>query len=500
MPDKVNTNVDVTDRSIYTRTIGIEHDPLEGPRRDVDERGREVAPDLLALMGDTPLVALPSLSRDVGPTVLAKLELLNPGGSVKDRIGIAMIEAAEAAGTLRPGGTIVEPTSGNTGVGLAIAAAKKGYRCRFVVPDKVSQDKIQLMRAYGAEVVVCPTAVEPDDPRSYYEVSDRLAEEPGAVKLNQYFNQANPQSHEFSTGPELWRQTNGLIDAFVAGVGTGGTVTGVGRYLKGRNPDVQVIGADPEGSLYSGEQIHPYLVEGIGEDFWPESFDADIIDRWYRVSDHDSFEWARRCSREEGILVGGSCGTALYAAFEYAREQPDDATIVVLLPDSGRGYLSKLYDDNWMAEHGFLSRTKGARHVSDALRAKGEDLPRLVHCHPHEKVSQAIALLKEFGVSQMPVCREDVHDDAQLGDIIGSIRENALLDLALKDAAVMDKPVIDVMQPPLPVASVHEPLDDVFSDLAAGSPAVVIVDGEHPVGVLTRADLLTYLAGEAETR
>jgi cystathionine beta-synthase len=488
--------IDVTDRSIYTRTLGIEHDPLEGPRRHVDERGREVAPDLLALMGDTPLVRLDRLSRDVPPTVLAKLEMLNPGGSVKDRIGIAMIEAAEAAGVLAPGGTIVEPTSGNTGVGLAIAAAHKGYRCQFVVPDKVSQDKIQLMRAYGAEVVVCPTAVEPEDPRSYYQVSDRLAEEPGAIKLNQYFNQANPQTHVLSTGPELWRQTAGQIDAFVAGVGTGGTITGVGRYLKERNPEVTIVGADPEGSLYSGDDIHPYLVEGIGEDFWPESFDPDVVDRWYRVSDRDSFDWARRCSREEGILVGGSCGTALYAAMEYAKDQPEDATIVVLLPDSGRGYLSKLYDDNWMAEHGMLERTRARDTVSDVLGGKPEALPDLVHCHPDETVAQAIALLQEFGVSQMPVFRAGVHEP-RLGDVLGSIRENALLDKALKDASVMTRPVHEVMEPPLPVAAVSEDLDDVFADLAAGSPAVVIVDGDRPVGVLTRADLLAHLSRRA---
>lgn len=490
--------MDVTDRAIYTRTLGIEHDPLEGPRQFRDERGREVAPDLLALMGDTPLVALERLSRDVAPTLLAKLETQNPGGSVKDRIGIAMIEAAEAAGHLRPGGTIVEPTSGNTGVGLAIASAHKGYRCVFVVPDKVSTDKVQLMRAYGAEVVVCPTAVEPEDPRSYYEVSDRLAEEPGALKLNQYFNLANPQAHRFSTGPELWRQTNGLIDAFVAGVGTGGTITGVGHYLKERRPGVTVVGADPEGSLYSGDAVHPYLVEGIGEDFWPESFDPDVVDRWYRVSDRDSFATARRCSEEEGILVGGSTGTALWAALEYAKDQPADATIVVLVPDSGRGYLSKLYDDTWMAEHGFLQRTRGSRTVSDVLGSKPAQLPALVHCHPHETVAQAIELLREFGVSQMPVFREGVHDRPELGDIVGSIRESALLEASLRDARVMGRPVIEAMQPPLPVANVTEPLDDVFSDLAAGSPAVVIVEDSRPVGVLTRADLLTYLARNRE--
>jgi cystathionine beta-synthase len=489
------TEIDVTDRSIYHRAVGIEHDPLAAPRTVRDERGREIAPDLLSLMGETPLVALERLSRDVPPTLIAKLEMLNPGGSVKDRIGITMIEAAEAAGVLKPGGTLVEPTSGNTGVGLAIAAARKGYRCIFVVPDKVSQDKISLMRAYGAEVVVCPTAVDPEDPRSYYSVSDRLAAQPNHLKPNQYFNQANPFTHVLSTGPELWRQTNGEIDAFVCGVGTGGTATGVGRYLKERNPEIQIIGADPEGSLYSGDEIHPYLVEGIGEDFWPPTFDPGVVDRWYRVSDKDSFDLARRCTREEGILIGGSSGTALWAALEYAKDQPADATIVVLLPDSGRGYLSKLYDEKWMAEHGLLDRSHGA--VRDALTSKPSKLPALVHVHPSETVAQAISLLQEFGVSQMPVFREDVHDDATLEDVVGSIRENALLDAALKDPTVMTKPVGEAMQPPLPVIGPDLSIEDVFHQLTSGTTAVVVADEGRPVGVLTRADLLAYLAGKA---
>lgn len=493
MADPINDGVDVYDPKLYDRVVGIEHDPLEGPRRFSDDRGREIAPDLLALMGDTPLVALERFSADVPPTIIAKLEMLNPGGSVKDRIGITMVEAAEAAGVLKPGGTIVEPTSGNTGVGLAIAAARKGYRCKFVVPDKVSMDKVSLMRAYGAEVVVCPTSVEPEDPRSYYSVSDELGSRPNHVKLNQYFNQANPATHSFSTGPEIWRQTNGLIDAFVCGVGTGGTATGVGNYLKSKNPDVQVIGADPEGSLYSGDEIHPYLVEGIGEDFWPETFDPKSVDHWYRISDTDSFAAARRCTREEGILVGGSCGTALHAALLWAKDRPADDTIVVLLPDSGRGYLSKLYDENWMAEHGFLDRTRG--HAVDALRIKSGQLPALVHVHPSETVADAIALLKEFGVSQMPVFRAGVHDDAVIEDVLGSIQENALLDLALRDPATMQQAVGDVMQPALPTSPPDAHVDDIVRLMAGGAPAVVVVDGNRPVGVLTRADLLSFLAG-----
>ncbi|MFT5222548.1 MAG: cystathionine beta-synthase [Glaciecola sp.] len=502
------TTVDPTDRSTYTRAIGIEHDPLAGPRRFSDERGREIAPDLIALMGDTPLVRLDRLSADVPPTIIAKLEMLNPGGSVKDRIGITMIEAAERSGELKAGGTIVEPTSGNTGVGLAIVAARKGYRCIFVVPDKVSSDKVQLMRAYGAEVVVCPTAVEPSDPRSYYSVSDQLASQPGHFKPNQYYNQANPFTHVLSTGPELWRQTNGTIDAFVCGVGTGGTATGIGRYLKDQNPEIKVIGADPEGSLYSGDSIRPYLTEGIGEDFWPETFDPKIVDVWERVSDAEAFAMARRCSRQEGILVGGSCGSALVAAHRYAATQPADATIVVLLPDSGRGYLSKLYDDAWMTEHGFLTRTGGTAKVGQALQSKGSskssgEMPGIVHCHADESVSTAIELLREFGVSQMPVlttsskAKNGAHPDVSVGDILGSIREIHLLDEALKDADTLRKPVGEVMQPPLPLADVNGELNQVFSALSSGSEAVVVVDGGRPVGVLTRADLLSHLAAAA---
>jgi cystathionine beta-synthase len=492
------TDIDVTDRSIYTRAIGIEHDPLAAPRRHLDAAGREIAPDLLGLMGDTPLVRLDRLSRDIGPTLVAKLEMLNPGGSVKDRIGIAMVEAAEAAGILRPGGTIVEPTSGNTGVGLAIVAARKGYRCIFVVPDKVSSDKVSLMRAYGAEVVVCPTAVEPDDPRSYYSVSDRLASEPNAFKPNQYFNQANPQTHVLSTGPELWRQTDGRIDAFVAGVGTGGTVTGVGRYLKERNPEVQIVGADPEGSLYSGDSVRPYLVEGIGEDFWPETFDPAIVDRWERVSDAESFHMARRCTREEGILVGGSCGTALVAAHRFAADQPADALIVVLLPDSGRGYLTKMYDETWMAEHGFNQPTAGKGTVGDVLAAKTSgDVPPLVHLHPGETVAAAIALLKEFGVSQMPVFAEGVHDDARTDDVLGSIRENALLDAALRDPEVMQRAIGEVLQPPLPTATLDDPLGRLAAELAGGGSALLVRDEDRFVGVVSRADVLDYLVSHA---
>lgn len=483
--------IDVTDRAVYQRTAGVADDLATAPRRVRDGQGREIAPDVLSLLGDTPLVRLDRFAADVAPTVVAKMEMMNPGGSVKDRIGIAMIEAMESAGVLPPGGTIVEPTSGNTGVGLAMAAALKGYRCIFVCPDKVAEDKIQLLRAYGAEVVVCPTAVEPEDPRSYYSVSDELASRARHVKPNQYFNQSNPQTHVWSTGPEIWRQTAGDVDAFVCGVGTGGTATGVGRYLKQRKPSVQVIGTDPEGSIYSGE-VHPYLVEGVGEDFFPPTFDTDVVDRWLRIGDAESFAAARRIVQQEGILVGGSCGLALAGTLRYAAERPAGELIVVLLPDSGRGYLSKLYDDAWMAEHGFLER-RGRGTAGDGLRSKDGSLPDLVHVHPSETVADAIAILKEFGVSQLPVFAEGTHDDARLADIVGSVRENALLDAALADPGLMRQPVGEVMQDALPVVGASDPLGDASRLLSAGSGAVVVVDDDRPVGVLSGADLLAYL-------
>ncbi|MGZ5301923.1 MAG: PLP-dependent cysteine synthase family protein, partial [Actinomycetota bacterium] len=317
----------------------------------------EALDTFLDAMGDTPLVRLHTVTRGVRPTVLAKVEMLNPGGSVKDRIGIRMIEAAERSGLLKPGGTIVEPTSGNTGHGLAIAAAIRGYKCIFVMPDKMSQEKISLLRAYGAEVVICPTAVPPESPESYYRVADRLAEEiPGAYQPNQYFNPENPRAHYETTGPEIWRQTNGAIDVFVAGIGTGGTISGVGHYLKEQNPDVTIVGADPEGSVYSGDDPRPYLVEGIGEDFWPATFDPSVVDRYVKVSDRDSFRTARAVTRREGILIGGSAGSAVFAALQVARELDETKTIVVLLPDTGRQYLSKVYSDSWMLQHGMLDR------------------------------------------------------------------------------------------------------------------------------------------------
>ena len=456
-------------------------------------------PTVLDLVGRTPLVRLQRLSRGVEPTLLAKLEYMNPGGSVKDRIGLRMIEQAEREGKLRPGGTIVEPTSGNTGVGLAIAAALRGYRCVFVMPDKIAEEKRALLRAYGAEVVICPTAVEPESPESYYSVSDRLAEEiPGAYKPDQYSNPANPEAHYETTGPELWDQTDGEIDAIVFSVGTGGTISGTARYLRERKPDLLVVGADPEGSIYSSpEDVHPYLVEGIGEDFWPRTYDPSLVDEYVTVSDRDSFRTARRLAREEGMLVGGSGGTAVWAMLQVARRFGPDATIVTLIPDSGRGYLSKVYDDNWLLEHGFLERATTQPTIEEVLAFKqgGEvRLPELVLIESHENVGQAIELMQRYGISQIPVVR---HAPAEsLADIVGSIRERGLLERVFLNEGAMTEDVAGAMEPPLPAVEIRDTVDTVFADLSSGSPAVVVAREGRPAGVLTRADLLEYLAHE----
>lgn len=460
-------------------------------------------PTVLDLVGRTPLVRLQRLGRRDGPTLLAKLEYLNPGGSVKDRIGMRMIEEAERAGKLRPGGTIVEPTSGNTGVGLAIAAALRGYRCVFVMPDKIAEEKRALLRAYGAEVVICPTAVEPDSPESYYSVSNRLAEEiPGAYKPDQYSNQANPQAHYETTGPELWEETGGELDAIVFSVGTGGTITGTARYLKEQKPDLLVVGADPEGSIYSSPgDVHPYLVEGIGEDFWPTTYDPSVVDEYVTVSDRDSFRTARRLAREEGMLVGGSGGTAVWALLETAKRFGPDATIVTLVPDSGRGYLSKLFDDNWLLEHGFLERRTAAPTIEEVLAFKHEEepaLPELVLIDSHEKVGQAIELMQRYGISQIPVVRNEPAES--LADVVGSIRERGLLERVFLNQGALGDDVAAAMDPPLPAVEIGESVDTVFADLSgdSGSPAVVVARSGRPAGVLTRADLLEYLANHRD--
>jgi cystathionine beta-synthase len=454
-------------------------------------------PTLLELVGATPIVRLDKLSPRGGAQILAKLEYLNPGGSVKDRIGPPMIEAAEREGKLKPGGTIVEPTSGNTGVGLAIAAAVKGYRCIFVMPDKMSQEKISLLRAYGAEVVITPTAVDHDSPESYYSVSSRLAEEiPGGFKPDQYSNMNNPQAHYERTGPEIFEQTGGEIDALVISVGTGGTISGVGRYFKEHAPDVLIVGADPEGSVYTASDhggVHPYLVEGIGKDTWPETMDPDVVDEWIRVSDRESFLWARRLAREEGILAGGSAGTTLYAANVVAERLGPGKRVLMLVPDSGRNYLSKIYDDNWMLEHGFVERHLPSPSVEEVLRAKhGGDVPALITISAHQKVGEGIDVMQQYGISQVPVIRDGSCDS--LADVIGSLQDRALLERVFTNPDVLHADVASAMQPPLAAVDSTMTVDDVFSTLTGGTNAVVVATDGKPVGVLTRSDLLEFLA------
>jgi cystathionine beta-synthase len=409
-----------------------------------------------------------------------------------------MIEAAEASGELEPGGTIVEPTSGNTGVGLAMVAQEKGYRCIFVCPDKVSEDKRNVLKAYGAEVVVCPTAVPPEHPDSYYNVSDRLASQPGAWKPDQYSNPNNPLSHYETTGPEIWEQTEGRITHFVTGMGTGGTISGVGRYLKERNPEIQVIGADPAGSVYSGGTGRPYLVEGVGEDFWPETYDRGIADRVIEVSDADSFAFTRRLAREEALLVGGSSGMAAYAAkqlaAELAAEGRTDAVIVVLLPDSGRGYLTKVFNDDWLAQYGFPTGEQADEHeqtIGEVLRGKDGRLPDLVHTHPGETIAEAIHILQEYGVSQMPVVRAEPPIVA--AEVAGSVSERTLLDALFAGRAKLTDQVEDHMSEALPTIGSTEPASAAVSLLEKADAVLVHEDGK-PVGVLTRQDLLAFLA------
>lgn len=455
---------------------------------------------MIELVGNTPLVKLNNVASPTGATVLAKVEYFNPGASVKDRIALRMIEAAERSGELKPGGTIVEPTSGNTGVGLAIVAQQKGYRCLFVCPDKVSTDKINVLRAYGAEVVVCPTAVDPSHPDSYYNVSDRLVREtPGAWKPDQYSNPNNPRSHYETTGPELWEQTEGRITHFVAGIGTGGTISGTGRYLKEASDGaVQIVGADPEGSVYSGGSGRPYLVEGVGEDFWPTAYDGKVVDEIIEVSDKDSFQMTRRLAKEEGLLVGGSCGMAVVAALKVAERLTPEDVVVVLLPDSGRGYLSKIFNDEWMADYGFLDSDQDVARVSDVLRYKEGAMPSLVHMHPDETVGEAIEVLREYGVSQMPIVKPGAgHPDVMAAEVVGSVVERELLDALFTKRADLKDALEEHMSTPLPQVGSGEPVSDLMAVLESADAAIVLVEGK-PTGVVSRQDLLAYLAHPAK--
>ncbi|WGW12430.1 cystathionine beta-synthase [Saxibacter everestensis] len=454
------------------------------------------ANSVVDLIGNTPLIKLNTVAADVAPTIFVKVEYFNPGGSVKDRIAARIVDAAEQSGQLLPGGTIVEPTSGNTGVGLALVAQQRGYKCIFVVPDKVGVDKRNVLEAYGAEVVVTPTAVAPDSPQSYYGVSDRLTREiPGAFKPDQFSNPNGPLSHYESTGPEIWSDTDQRVTHFVAGIGTGGTISGTGRYLKdisaGRaSGPVRVIGADPEGSVYSGGTGRPYFVEGVGEDMWPEAYDPTVPDEVIAITDAESFELTRRLAREEGLLVGGSSGMAVAAALKAAKSLGSDDIMVVLLPDSGRGYLGKIFNDEWMKSYGFLS-SGDETTAGEVLKSKTGSLPDLVHTHPNETVRDVIGIMNEYGVSHLPVLSQE--PPVVMGEVLGAVDERSLTGKLFRGEASLTDKISEHMGDLLPVIGSLESLTDVRAKLT-DSDAVMVTFTGAPVGILTRHDLLSYFS------
>nr|WP_242527452.1 cystathionine beta-synthase [Ktedonosporobacter rubrisoli] len=446
---------------------------------------------ILDAIGNTPLVRLNRIASDVPPLVLAKMEMFNPGGSVKDRIGPAMIEYCEKHGLLRPGGTIVEPTSGNTGHGLAIAAAIKGYHCIFVMTDKVSEEKRSLLRSYGAEVVICPSSVTHDSPEYYKNVAYRLAKDiPGACCPDQYSNPANPAAHYATTGPELWRDTAGRISAFVAGIGTGGTISGTARYLKEQNPQIKIIGADPPGSVYSGDTPKPYKVEGIGMDMFPTNYDQQLVDEVIRIDDRSSFHWARRLAREEGILTGGSAGTALGAALTYARRLTPDDVVVVLLPDTGRGYLSKQFNDTWMRENEMLLPAENAqptmRDVLTYRRNHSRSMPLVVSVSPQDSIADAVGLLRRYGISQTPVMEN--------GQMVGSLTEDMLLRRLASGEPLSSHLVQQVQGPPFSELQADAPAREAYTLFSSGQSAVAIMSNTLLEGIVTKSDLLEFWA------
>jgi cystathionine beta-synthase len=447
--------------------------------------------NILGTIGNTPLVKLNKVTEGIEATVLAKLEMFNPGGSVKDRIGIAMIEAAEKQSLIKPGYVIVEPTSGNTGIGLALAAVVKGYKIIFTVPDKMSKEKIDLLKAFGAKVIITPTAVPPDHPASYVKVAERIVKEtPNAFMPNQYFNPANPEIHYKTTGPEIWRQTGGKIDVLVAGMGTGGTITGTGRYLKEKNPNIKVVGVDPEGSMFHHEfygtkgVIHTYKVEGIGEDFMPSTLDLKVIDEIITVSDKDAFLTTRKLAKEEGILAGGSSGAAVYAALQVAKDLGKDKTVVVILPDTGRNYINKIYSDEWMREYGFLESAEERILVEDILRCKSKRIKSVISVSPDDILKTAINLMRKYDISQIPVVKDGVQ--------VGSLREITIMKkLANKETWCRQK-IGEMMDEPLPTVNKTDKILDPFS-LLKDKNAVVVLDDNRIIDIITTIDVINYL-------